>query len=144
MRSGWATLIRVEAETVRRSTDPGADGSSSTEVRRSPTVTRRGPRHSVSKLQPARSSLVGERATGHATGHPLQRTLGITQSLSSFQRTHCFKSWRGPDRRNLCFREHRSWLRRHISNHDCDRTRSKSPTHRRAHLVEFASMRLRL
>jgi hypothetical protein len=84
------------------------------------------------------------RSTSRSSSSGVQRTMGITRSLSSFQRTHCFKSWREPDRRNLCFREDRSWQRRHILNHDCDRTRSKGPTHRRAHLVEFASMRLRL
>jgi hypothetical protein len=55
-----------------------------------------------------------------------------------------FKNLRQPDRKNLCFREHRAWQRQHISNLGWNRTHSKSPTHRGGHLVEFASKHLRL
>src|SRR5665647_1494251 len=54
-----------------------------------------------------------------------------------------FKNSRQPDHKILCFRGHRAWLRRHISGHGSNRTRSASPTHRGRHLAEFASMRLR-
>ena len=54
------------------------------------------------------------------------------------------KNSRQPDRKNLCFREHRSWRQRHRSNRDCNRTRSNTPTRRRGHPVEFAAMHLPL
>lgn len=57
---------------------------------------------------------------------------------------NCFKNQLQPDHKNLCFREHIPWLRRHISDHGWNRMRSKSPIRRDGHPVEFVSMHLRL
>jgi hypothetical protein len=54
------------------------------------------------------------------------------------------KNSRQPDYKSPCSRGHTSWRQRHISNHDCSRTRSNTPTHRVEHPVEFASMHLHL
>jgi hypothetical protein len=50
------------------------------------------------------------------------------------------KNLQQPDHTSLCFREHRAWLPRHISDHGWNRTRSESPTHWDLHLVQFSSM----
>jgi hypothetical protein len=65
-------------------------------------------------------------------------------SLPALKRSNCFKNYRRLDHKNLCFREHIPWPRRHISNHGWNRTRSENPTRRGGHLVEFALMHLRL
>src|SRR6185437_17115205 len=62
----------------------------------------------------------------------------------SGSRLNCFKNLQHPDHRNLCFREYRAWLQRHISNHGWSRTRLEGPTRRGRHLVEFDSKPLRL
>src|ERR1700677_1903192 len=58
-------------------------------------------------------------------------------SMSSRDVNH-FRNLLQPNRKNLCFREHRAWLRRHISDRDWNRTRSESPTHWRLHLALFS------
>ena len=56
----------------------------------------------------------------------------------------CFQNLPQPVRKNLCFREHRAWLRRRRSNRGWNQTRLESPTHPGQHLAEFASRHLRL
>ena len=68
----------------------------------------------------------------------------ICQEAKQSKGVNYFKNLQQPDCKNLCFPEHRVWLRRHKSNHGWNRTRSESRTHRDGHLVEFASTRLRL
>ncbi len=82
-----------------------------------------------------------------SSNHPMFQpgsALTPMNSMIALSRTQCFKNWRQPDHKNLCFREHRFWRQRHISNHDCNQTRSKTPTHRGGHRAEFASMHPRL
>jgi len=67
----------------------------------------------------------------------------ICQEAKQSNGVNYFKNLQQPDRKNLCFPEHRAWLRRHKSNHGWNRTRSGSRTRRGGHLVEFASTRLR-
>src|SRR6266436_1209647 len=69
---------------------------------------------------------------------PCQIQTPIRDVAQRLSQSIYFKNWPRLDHKNLCSREHKAWLRLHISNRGWNQALSGSRTRRGGHLVEYS------